>query len=95
MTMSNVVRYRPISIGENLKLIQSTQLVLHKKRQNMYAKWVYTSTTYMYNWQISLHVQRRIRVDVGHVFGVKTNPYLKIKYTFEIFHQPAVKLLRF
>ena len=42
--------------------------------------------------QISLHVQRRVRVDVGHVFGVKTNPYLKIKYTFEIFHQPAVKL---
>ena len=42
--------------------------------------------------EISLHVQRRIRVDVGHVFGVKTNPYLKIKYTFEIFHQPAVKL---
>ena len=46
-----------------------------------------------YNYrQISLYVQRRIRVDVGHVFGVKTNPYLKIKYTFEIFHQPAVKL---
>ena len=44
------------------------------------------------NREISLHVQRRIRVDVGHVFGVKTNPYLKIKYTFEIFHQPAVKL---
>ena len=42
--------------------------------------------------QISLYVQRRVRVDVGHVFGVKTNPYLKIKYTFEIFHQPAVKL---
>ena len=42
--------------------------------------------------QISLHIQRRIRVDVGYVFGVKTNPYLKIKYTFEIFHQPAVKL---
>ena len=42
--------------------------------------------------EISLHVQRRIRVDVGHVFGIKTNPYLKIKYTFEIFHQPAVKL---
>ena len=44
------------------------------------------------NREISLYVQRRIRVDVGHVFGVKTNPYLKIKYTFEIFHQPAVKL---
>ena len=44
------------------------------------------------NRQISLYVHRRIRVDVGHVFGVKTNPYLKIKYTFEIFHQPAVKL---
>ena len=43
------------------------------------------------NRQILLHVQRRIRVDVGHVFSVKTNPYLKIKYTFEIFHQPAVK----
>ena len=42
--------------------------------------------------QISPHVQRRIRVDVGHVFGVKTNPHLKIKYTFEIFNQPAVKL---
>ena len=42
--------------------------------------------------QISLHVQRRIRVDVGHVFGVKTNPYLKIKYTLELFHQPAVKI---
>ena len=42
--------------------------------------------------EISLHVQRRIRVDVGLVFGVKINPYLKIKYTFEIFHQPAVKL---
>ena len=42
--------------------------------------------------KISLHVQRRVRVDVGHVFGTKTNPYLKIKYTFEIFHQPAVKL---
>ena len=27
--------------------------------------------------EISLYVQRRIRVDVGHVFGVKTNPYLK------------------
>ena len=47
------------------------------------------------NRQISLHVQRRVRVDVGHIFGVKTNPYLKIKYTFEIFHQPAVKLKRF
>ena len=45
-----------------------------------------------YNREISLHVQRHIRVDVGHVFGVKTNPYLKIKYTFEIFHQSAVKL---
>ena len=44
------------------------------------------------NRQISLYVQRRIRVDVGHVFGVKTNQYLKIKFTFEIFHQPAVKL---
>ena len=42
------------------------------------------------NSQISLYVQRRVRVDVGHVFGVKTNPYLTIKYTFEIFHQPAV-----
>ena len=42
--------------------------------------------------QISLHVQRSVRVDVGYVFGVKTNPYLKIKYIFEIFHQPAVKL---
>ena len=47
---------------------------------------------YEYNREISLHVQRRIRVDVGLVFGVKINPYLKIKYTFEIFHQPAVKL---
>ena len=45
-----------------------------------------------YNREISLYVQRHIRVDVGHVFGVKTNPYFKIKYTFEIFHQPAVKL---
>ena len=45
-----------------------------------------------YNREISLYVQGRIRVDVGHIFGVKTNPYLKIKYTFEIFHQPAVKL---
>ena len=45
--------------------------------------------------EISLYVQRRIRVDVGLVFGVKINPYLKIKYTFEIFHQPAVKLKRF
>ena len=44
------------------------------------------------NREILLYVQRRIRVDVGHVFGVKTNPYLKMKYTFEIFHQPAVKL---
>ena len=42
--------------------------------------------------EILLHVQRRIRVDVGHVFGVKRNPYLKIKYTFESFHQPAAKL---
>ena len=42
--------------------------------------------------EISPHVQRRIRVDVGLVFGVKINPYLKIKFTFEIFHQPAVKL---
>ena len=42
--------------------------------------------------QISLYVQQRIRVEVGHVFGTKTNPYLKIKYTFEIFHQPAIKL---
>ena len=42
--------------------------------------------------EISLHVQRRIRVDVGLVFNVKINSYLKIKYTFEIFHQPAVKL---
>ena len=40
--------------------------------------------------EISLYVQRCVRVDNGHVFGVKTNPYLKIKYTFEIFHQPAV-----
>ena len=44
------------------------------------------------NREISLYIQRRVRVDVGHVFSVKTNPYLKIKYTFEIFHQPAVKL---
>ena len=44
------------------------------------------------NRQISLHVQRHIRVDVGHVFGTKTNPYLKIKYAFESFHQPAIKL---
>ena len=42
------------------------------------------------NREISLHVQQRIRVDVGFIFGVKINPYLKIKYTFEIFHQPAV-----
>ena len=42
--------------------------------------------------EISLHVQRRIRVDFGLVFGVKINLYLKIKYTFEIFHQPAIKL---
>ena len=27
--------------------------------------------------------------DVGHVFDVKINPYLKIKFSF-IFHQPAV-----
>ena len=47
---------------------------------------------FVYIRQILLYVQRRIRVDVAHVFGVKTNPYLKIKYTFEIFHQPAVKL---
>ena len=33
---------------------------------------------------ISLYVQRRIRVDVGHVFDVKINPYVKMKYTFEI-----------
>ena len=46
----------------------------------------------LYIREISLYVQQRVRVDVGHVFGVKTNPYLKIKYTFEIFHQPAVKL---
>ena len=44
------------------------------------------------NREISLHVQRRIGVDVGLVFGVKINPYLKVKYTLEIFHQPAVKL---
>ena len=36
--------------------------------------------------EISLYVQRRIRVDFGLVFGVKINPYLKIKYTFEIFY---------
>ena len=41
---------------------------------------------------ILLRVQQRIRVDVGLVFGVKINLYLKIKYTFESFHQPAVKL---
>ena len=45
-----------------------------------------------YNREISLHVQRRIRVDVGLVFSVKINLYLKIKYTLEIFHQPALKL---
>ena len=41
-----------------------------------------------------MYVQRRIRVDFGLVFSVKINPYLKIKCTFEIFHQrqPAVKL---
>ena len=44
------------------------------------------------NREISLYVQLRIRVDVGLVFGVKINPYLKIKYTFEIFYQHAVKL---
>ena len=49
--------------------------------------WVYYTSR-----KISLHVQRRIRVDVGLVLGVKINPYLKIKYAFEIFHQPAVKL---
>ena len=35
--------------------------------------------------QISLHVQRRIRVEVGHVFPVKINPYWKFNYSFEIF----------
>ena len=45
-----------------------------------------------YYWEILLHVQRRIPVDIGLVFGVKINPYLKIKYTFKNFHQPAVKL---
>ena len=43
--------------------------------------------------EISLYVQRRIvRVDVGHVFPVKINPYWKFNYTFEIFYQPALKL---
>ena len=53
---------------------------------------IFTKEDIVINREISLYVQRRIRVDVGHVFGVKTNPYLKIKYTLEIFHQPAVKL---
>ena len=50
----------------------------------------------MHEWrlirEILLHVQRHIYADIGLVFGVKINPYLKIKDTFEIFHQPAVKL---
>ena len=52
----------------------------------------YTSLQNLSIREISPYVQRRVRVDIGNVFGVKTNPYLKIKYTFEIFHQPAVKL---
>ena len=40
-------------------------------------------------WEISLYVQR---VDIGHVFPVKINPYWKINYTFEIYNQPAIKL---
>ena len=42
--------------------------------------------------EILLYVQRRIRVDVGHVFPVKINPYWKFNYTFEIFYQPPIKL---
>ena len=59
-------------------------------KTNKKSKWLKLSCIVIR--QISLHVQRRIRVDVGHVFGVRTNPYLKINYSFEIFHQPAVKL---
>ena len=35
------------------------------------------------NREISLYVQLRILVDVGHVFTVKMNSYFKIEYTFE------------
>ena len=62
--------------GFSIKLLKKPQFV--KKSEH--------------NREISLHVERRIRVDVGLVFGVKINMYLKIKYTFEIFYQPAVKL---
>ena len=69
-----------------------TKLVKQSVGANVLNKNYKTKHIRSNNREISLHVQRRIRVDVGHVFGVKTNPYLKIKYTFEIFHQHAVKL---
>ena len=45
--------------------------------------------------EISLYVQWRIRVDVGHIFGVKTNPYLKIKYTFWDLSSTCCKTIAF
>ena len=49
----------------------------------------------LYIGEISLQGQQRICADVGYVFVVKINLYLKIKYTLEITYQPAVKLHHF
>ena len=46
---------------------------------------LHTDYYYCDNRETSLYVQRRARIDVGHVFGVKTNPYLKIKYHLRSF----------
>ena len=54
--------------------------------------WICNMAAVWHVREISLHVQQHQCVDVGLVFSVKINPCLKIKYTFEIFHQPAVKL---
>ena len=71
---------------------------VERAKQNRCKRWRWSEKKAIYQnlrviyALIWLHVQRCIRVDVGLVFGVKINLYLKIKYTFEIFHQPAVKL---
>ena len=47
-----------------------------------------------YNRDVLLYIQQqiRIKVQVDYVFTVKINLYLKMKYAFESFHQPAVTL---
>ena len=85
------------SLLELLEYIHSFVSVFYKNRYHLYEinvfpldKNLFFCVSYevyqQYNREISLHVQRRVRVDVGLVFGVKIHPYLKIKYTFEIFH---------